>query len=866
VTVTGALTDTQLRASAVPVSAAQTGTWTVQPGNTANTTPWLAKISDGTNAVAIKGAYNAAIVTDPALVVAVSPLSATLPVSIATMPSTPVTGTFWQATQPVSIATSVPITDNAGSITVDAPVGTPAFVRLSDGTAAISTLPVSLASVPSHAVTNAGTFAVQAAQTGTWTVQPGNTANTTPWLVKPAESLGTATALAALNSEISQALNGNLGVAAVITATATPSGIVLTPYVSYDGGTNWTLTQFFNSANGDAISTLSAFTVGDAYSISAGDGATHVKVRTTSWTSGSITVRLSATNSQGLVNLKATAVHDETAGSFVLQTGAVASSTAPTAVSANGDAVRLWATTSGALNIADGGSTISIDDGAGSITVDGTVGISGTVTVTGALTDTQLRASAVPVSLASVPTHGVTGTFWQATQPVSIATSVPITDNAGSITVDAPVGTPAFVRLSDGTTAISTLPVSLASVPTHGVTGTFWQATQPVSIASTVSVSGSVTLGSIPLVDISSFPTNSNTGAINALNGTTGLSIGVNNGGVSVNISAISAPTGITIIPEISLDGSTWTPTYFFNPQTAAVTVNLTNAELSVGALRSIIIPSSVLSVRLKASTWTSGSVTFNLLNSDHADSLSILSTSAINSTARPPAAVQVAGWDGTNLRGLSTNTSGHVNIADGGNSITVDGTVGISGTVPVSLASVPTHGVTGTFWQATQPVSIAASVAVTGALTDTQLRASAVPVSLASVPTHGVTGTFWQATQPVSIASTITTKGQSLTNNSTTAYATSLIIKASAGSLYIITGFNSKTTDQFIQLHDSTTLPADTAIPKVIFRVAANSNFSFDLGVHGRAFTSGIVVCNSSTGPTKTIGAADCWFDCQYI
>lgn len=31
--------------------------------------------------------------------------------------------------------------------------------------------------------TNAGTFAVQAAQSGTWTVQPGNTANTTAWLV-----------------------------------------------------------------------------------------------------------------------------------------------------------------------------------------------------------------------------------------------------------------------------------------------------------------------------------------------------------------------------------------------------------------------------------------------------------------------------------------------------------------------------------------------------------------------------------------------------------------------------------------------------------------------------------------------------------
>lgn len=65
----------------------------------------------------------------------------------------------------VTIATDstgvLSIDDNGGSLTVDAPVGTPVFVRLSDGSAAIATLPVSLASVPSHAVTNAGTFVVQ---------------------------------------------------------------------------------------------------------------------------------------------------------------------------------------------------------------------------------------------------------------------------------------------------------------------------------------------------------------------------------------------------------------------------------------------------------------------------------------------------------------------------------------------------------------------------------------------------------------------------------------------------------------------------------------------------------------------------------
>lgn len=50
-------------------------------------------------------------------------------------------------------------------------------------------------------------------------------------------------------------------------------------------------------------------------------------------------------------------------------------------------------------------------------------------------------------------------------QRVTIATDdvVPVTDNSGTLTVDAPVGTPVFVRLSDGSSAIATLPVSLAT-------------------------------------------------------------------------------------------------------------------------------------------------------------------------------------------------------------------------------------------------------------------------------------------------------------------------------------------------------------------------------------------------------------------
>ena len=82
--------------------------------------------------------------------------------------------------------------------------------------------------------------------------------------------------------------------------------------------------------------------------------------------------------------------------------------------------------------------------------------------------------------------------------------------------------------------------------------------------------------------------------------------------------------------------------------------------------------------------------------------------------------------------------------IAGGAASDVTDRSARLLGHVTVDNASIP---VTGTFYQTTQPVSIAATVntntGLTQPLTDTQLRATAVPVS----------GTFYQATQPVSLA-----------------------------------------------------------------------------------------------------------------
>lgn len=111
-----------------------------------------------------------------------------------------------------------------------------------------------------------------------------------------------------------------------------------------------------------------------------------------------------------------------------------------------------------------------------------------------------------------------------------------------------------------------------------------------------------------------------------------------------------------------------------------------------------------------------------------------------------------------------------------------------------------------------------------------------------------------------------VTVEPAAASNATSGALEKSRVIKASAGTLYRLSGYNSNVAAQYVQVFDAASLPANGSTPLIVFQVGGGESFDRDFGLRGRAFANGIVVCSSSTLATKTLGAAsDMWFDAQY-
>jgi hypothetical protein len=191
----------------------------------------------------------------------------------------------------------------------------------------------------------------------------------------------------------------------------------------------------------------------------------------------------------------------DNAGSLTVD-GTVAVSNFPATQPVSGtvalDSTSLSALESITVQNAAGASAVNIQDGGNSITVDGSVSVSNfpaTQAVSGPLTDTQLRATAVPISgtVSTGLTQPLTDTQLRAT---AVPVSGPLTDAQIRATA-LPISGTVTANAGTGTQNVSVQNASLA------VTGAFFQATQPVS--GTIEL-GATSLTALETISVANFP------------------------------------------------------------------------------------------------------------------------------------------------------------------------------------------------------------------------------------------------------------------------------------------------------------------------------------------------------------------------
>jgi hypothetical protein len=371
---------------------------------------------------------------------------------------------------------------------------------------------------------------------------------------------------------------------------------------------------------------------------------------------------------------------------------------------------------------------------------------------------------------------------------------------------------------------------------TQPVSGTFWQATQPVSLATNTPdvtdraarLLGHVTVDNASLAVTGTFWQATQPISAASLPLPSGAATSAKQpalGTAGTASADVLSVQGVASMTALKVDGSAvtqpvsgtfWQAT---QPVSGAVTANAgTNLNTSALALDA---------------TLTGGTQRTKITDGTNNAAVKAASTAAV---AADPAQVVA----------ISPN-----------NSVAVTGTFW-QATQPVS----------GTFWQATQPISAASLPLPTGAALDATLTGgtqqaritdgtNVATVKAASTAAVAADKAVVVAQSPNTYATTVARLV------SATATTNATLVKSSAGRVFKVRGYNAKAAVCYLKLYNKATAPApasDNTLIIMSIALKASDMFDIDLGVLGLAFSTGIgyalTGASSDTDATALVAA----------
>lgn len=489
----------------------------------------------------------------------------------------------------------------------------------------------------------------------------------------------------------------------------------------------------------------------------------------------------------------------------------------------------------------DGGLVVNsiihgLSSGGGGTYVDVKVNPSGSLETSGTHTINGLLPAFAATPSVSAGTVPVTGTFWQATQPVSIASTIGVSAGTVPITSSSPL------TVSAGTVAITSASPLTVSAGTVAVTGTFWQATQPVS-AGTVAITAANTLGvstgTVAITAASPLSVSAGTVAITSAN-----TLSVSAGTLSVTFPSAQS---VSSVGTVQVSG-TVLPNGVFT--VSAGTVGITAAStLGVSAGQVTVLQGTspwVVSATANSYTPADGmtnvftapqQLAYNMVwNGTTWDRMHSGGTNGEATTTTAAADARAFGfsYDGSsswnrNRSGItsgSATVTGYQNVIPGAiyNATPPTLTTGqygalqsnaagallvsSTGTIPISAASALTVSAGTVAITAASTLGVSAGTVPITASSPLSVSAGTVAITSASpltvsAGTVAVTGTFWQATQPVSAGTvSVTFPSAQQVSAGTVAITAASTLSVSAGQITVLQGTSPWTVSGSVSLN----------------------------------------------------------------